>query len=129
MPASIAAALAVVLLLGGCGGRLGGAEGGFLGFGRSSGPAAQAAAAVPPADPVAAFAAQSRPGVTGRVTLPDGQPASVRLVRAYISAGGRECREVAVGSGMTERSQLVCMTETGWAPARPLLRGGGVGRP
>lgn len=118
--------LLAAILLSGCAGGLG------LGsLGASGGSAAQAAAAPPmPQDPVAAFAAQARPGAAGRITLADGQPADVRLVRSYAAASGRECREVLVGAGMAERSQLVCATEAGsWAPARPLLRGGGTARP
>lgn len=82
-----------------------------------------------PQDPVAAFAAQSQPGAQGRVTLANGQPVAVRLVRGYAAASGRECREVLVSSGSVERSQLICTTEDGsWAAARPLLRGGGTPR-
>jgi hypothetical protein len=119
--------LAALLALGACAN-----GGGGLGFGsRSAAPAATSTAA-PAAitDPVAAFAAQSRPGAQGTVTLAGGQSASVRLVRAYQAASGRECREVLVGSGMAERAQLVCATEGGgWAPSRPLLRGGAAGQP
>lgn len=92
--------------------------------------AAQAAAAAVPADPVIAFAATARPGAESRVVLPDGRPASVRLLRSYHAASGRECREVVVGGGTTQRTQLVCQAEGGtWAAARPLLRGGGATRP
>jgi len=50
----------------------------------------------------------------------------MRLLRAYHAASGRECREVLVGAGFEERSSLVCRAEDGaWAPARPLLQGGG----
>jgi hypothetical protein len=80
-------------------------------------------------DPVVAFAAQAQPGSADRVVLAGGQASNVRVTRAYISANGRECREVAVGSGMTERQRLVCATEAGWAEVRPLLRGGGTARP
>ena len=79
--------------------------------------------------PSAAFAAQARPGVGGRVVLADGRPAAVRVLRSYQAASGRECREVLVGTGTAQRTQLVCMGENGsWAVARPLLRGAATGR-
>jgi hypothetical protein len=91
---------------------------------------AQATAPAPTRDPIAAFAAQAEPGAAQNVTMSDGRAATVRLVRAYYAASGRPCREVLVGAGMTQRSQVVCQGEDGaWAPARPLLRGGGVARP
>jgi hypothetical protein len=115
--------LALLLLLGACG---------SMPFGARN--AAAPAASAPPGtvvgnDPVVAFAAQAQPGSSDRIVLAGGQPASVRVTRAYISANGRECREVAVGSGMSERQRLVCATEAGWAEVRPLLRGGGTARP
>jgi hypothetical protein len=79
-----------------------------------------------PQDPLAAFAAQATPGAQARVTLADGQPATVRLARSYYAASGRECREVLVGTGTGQRAQVVCQDPAGgWAVARPLLRGGG----
>jgi hypothetical protein len=54
----------------------------------------------------------------------------VRLLRSYHAASGRECREVLVGAGAAARTELVCQAEGGsWSAARPLLRGGGTGRP
>ena len=89
-------------------------------------PAAPAA----PADPIAAFAASARPGAESRIVLANGQSASVRMLRSYTAASGRECREVLVGTGSTQRTQLVCQAEAGgWVAARPLLRGGVAGRP
>jgi len=82
-----------------------------------------------PADPIAAFAAGAMPGAQSRIVLSDGQPANVRLVRRYHAASGRECREVLVGAGMSQRAQLVCQGESGWASARPLLPGAAAGRP
>ena len=112
------AAMAGLLLLGACAGGP---------FGQAGLPAAEPAPV--PADPIADFAAQSAPGATGSVRLAGGQPASVRLVRSYYAASGRECREVAVGSGMAQRSQLVCKAEgESWVASRPLLRGGAVQR-
>jgi hypothetical protein len=106
-------ALLAMLLLAGCAG--GSAE-----------PATQPAAAPVVQDPLAAFAAQASPGTRARVTLVNGQPATVQMVRSYAAASGRECREVLVGSGMAQREQLVCRTEAGsWESSRPLLRGAG----
>jgi hypothetical protein len=108
---------AVLLLLAGC------AAGGTGGPGEAASPPPL------PADPLAAFAAQAVPGTASRIVLADGRPATVRVGRAYIAASGRECREVLVGTGTAERAQLVCQGEGGaWAQARPLLRGGGIGR-
>lgn len=76
-------------------------------------------AAAAPGDSLAAFAARSTPGATGVV---DGQPA--RLARSYTSAGGRECREVVLGSGMGQRAVVACREADGsFASVRPLLRG------
>lgn len=91
--------------------------------------AEQAGAAVAPppaADPVSAFAATASPGSETLAALPGGGQARLRLLRAYNAASGRECREVLVGAGLDERSRLVCRGDDGaWAPARPLLSGGG----
>lgn len=82
------------------------------------GPAAVPAVAQPE-DPLALFAASARPGQPGSV---QGQPA--RLVRVYNAASGRECREVLLGSGATERTAVACRTQEGsFVAARPLLRG------
>jgi len=90
-----------------------------------------APAAGPPAsvDPLVVWAGRAQPGATDRLTLANGQMAQVRMVRAYNAASGRECRELLVGSGMVERSRLVCAVPGGWVEARPLLRGGGAPRP
>jgi hypothetical protein len=88
-------------------------------------PAAPAVAAAP-ADPVAAFAATAVPGSETVAALPDtGGNARLRLLRSYNAASGRECREVLIGTGVSERTRLVCRREDGaWAAARPLLSGG-----
>ncbi len=80
-------------------------------------------AAVPavarPDDPLAAFAATATPGRPGSV---QGQPA--RLVRSYNAASGRECREILLGTGVTERTAVACRGVDGsFVSARPLLRG------
>ena len=84
-------------------------------------------AASPPssADPVVAFAASAAPGAETVAVVPEaGGSARLRLLRSYAAASGRECREVLIGSGFAERTRLVCRDESGWGPARPLLRGG-----
>jgi common-antigen outer membrane protein len=86
------------------------------------------AAATPlPSDPVAAFAASASPGSETVAVLPEtGGSARLRLLRSYAAASGRECREVLIGTGVAERTRLVCRDEGGsWTAARPLLRGGG----
>ncbi len=83
-------------------------------------------AAMPAPDPLAAFVATAAPGTEARLPLPgSGQSARVRLLRAYHAASGRECREVLIGSGLDERSSLVCRENGAWAAVRPLLRGSG----
>lgn len=77
------------------------------------------------ADPVVAFAASASPGAERVVALPEaGGSARLRLLRSYNAASGRECREVLIGTGLAERTRLVCRDEGGWTAARPLLRGG-----
>ena len=85
-----------------------------------------AVAAASPSDPVAAFAAAAAPGSETTAVLPEtGGSARLRLLRAYNAASGRECREVLIGAGVSERTRIVCRREDGaWAAARPLLSGG-----
>ena len=107
-----------VALLAGC------ANGGLgVPFGRGAAPAPVAVGPVS-SDPVVTFVANARPGETGRVVLPDGRPAEVRLLRAYAAASGRECREAVVAQGQEETPRLICGEGRSWAEARPLLRGG-----
>jgi hypothetical protein len=96
------------------------------GLGSRAAPAAGAAGST---DPLVVWAGRAQPGAMERVALANGQTAQVRMVRAYNAASGRECRELLVGSGMVERSRLVCAVPGGWVEARPLLRGGGAARP
>jgi hypothetical protein len=102
-----------------------GCAGAFRG-GNTAQPAASTALAAP-SDPVAAFAAAAAPGSETVAFVPEaGGSARLRLLRAYIAASGRECREVLIGSGLAERTRLVCRNEGGgWDRARPLLSGGG----
>jgi len=93
-------------------------------------PTARIAEVPQPLDPVVAFAAAARPGSESVIALQDsGSSARVRLLRAYHAASGRECREVLIGTGLDERSRVVCNADGQWADARPLLRGGGMQRP
>lgn len=115
-------ALSALLVMAGCA-SVGGA-------GMAGGPPAAPGVAAASTDPVVLFAGRAAPGAQERVVMADGQTAQVRLVRSYNAASGRECRQLLVGSGMVERPRLVCATGNGgWAEARPLLRGGGAGRP
>jgi len=83
-----------------------------------------------PGDALGLFAARAAAGQRETVLLPDsGRTASVRLARVYQSAAGRECKELLVGGGNEGRNVLYCQDpQLGWVPARPLLRGGAVGR-
>lgn len=120
-----AAALAMLAGVGACAG--GGPS--WFNRGAATQPAASNPNALASNDPVVVFAASAQPGAGNRITLANGQAATVRLVRSYHSANGRECREVLVGSGMADRQRLVCATENGWAERPALLRGGGAPRP
>jgi hypothetical protein len=127
-PARILRAACALGLAAGLGACAGGGPSWF-GRGAATAPAVSNPNVVASSDPVVVFAASAQPGAGNRVTLPNGQAATVRLVRSYHSANGRECREVLVGGGIAERQRLVCATENGWAEVRPLLRGGGAARP
>jgi hypothetical protein len=77
-----------------------------------------------PSDPVSLFAASAVPGQDG-VVMENGVPVRARLVRSYQAASGRECREVVLGSGISERARIACrQTDGSFTEARPLLRGG-----
>jgi len=117
--AGLAVAIAVLMGLAGC---------------AELAPGAAPVAAVPaaPMDPLAAFVASSPPGARGMVVLADGSRVPARVMRGYVSANGRECREVMLGSGGGERSSLICQGDEAaggaWVVARPLLNsayGGG----
>ncbi|MDJ0389785.1 hypothetical protein QMO56_16860 [Roseomonas sp. E05] len=121
----LAGLLLLASLLAGCGSlpRLGGT-------GSEASPSTAALPPARPADPLAAFAAQAQPGQQAVLApTPGAAPVPVRLVRDYFAASGHPCRELAVGTGTAPRAALYCGEPTGWAAARPLLRGGAVGRP
>ena len=103
----------------------GGCANPFATGGEPARPIDSAAAPLSPADPVVAFAASASPGAETVAVLPEtGGSARLRLLRSYAAASGRECREVLIGTGLAERTRLVCRDDGGWTPARPLLRGG-----
>ena len=83
------------------------------------------AAAPPPGrilDPIAAFAADPPPSGQGQVFLPErNEPVTLRFVRQYSAASGRECREVRVAERSGETARLFCRAGVGWIEARPLL--------
>lgn len=100
-----------------------------FGTGREPIPPAQASLPPPrPEDPLAAFAATAREGQQAMLPpAPGAPPALVRVARSYFAGSGRTCRELAMSGG---RAALYCEDATsGWAAARPLLRGGAVARP
>ncbi len=76
-------------------------------------------------DPLSQFAMASGPGTEGQVVLANGVSERARVLRAYSAASGRECREVLLGQGGGERSELICGNANGFQVARPLLRSGG----
>jgi 17 kDa common-antigen outer membrane protein len=88
--------------------------------GASLGAAPVPAVAVPRgADALADFVATAQPGSVGTV---NGERA--RLNRAYNAASGRECREVILGFGNSERSAVACRDASGnFVSSQPLLRG------
>jgi hypothetical protein len=73
-------------------------------------------------DPVAAFAADPPPNGQGQIFLPErNEPVTLRFVRQYSAASGRECREVRVAQRSGETVHLFCRAGPGWIEARPLL--------
>ena len=81
--------------------------------------------AAPPArilDPIAAFAAEPPAGGQAQVFLADrNETATLRLVRQYAAASGRECREVRVTQRAGDNLRLYCRAGAGWIEARPLI--------
>lgn len=70
-------------------------------------------------DPLAQFAATATPGSVGTV-----QGERARFARAYNAASGRECREVILGFGNSERIAVACRDASGnFVSSQPLLRG------
>ncbi|HYZ33275.1 MAG TPA: hypothetical protein VE684_13480, partial [Crenalkalicoccus sp.] len=82
-------------------------------------PAPATASAPPPAAPAPAPIA----GAETLVTTEDGRQLPARLLRSYFAASGRECREVLLGSGLEERSSVICAQDGAWVVSPPLLGG------
>jgi hypothetical protein len=73
-------------------------------------------------DPIAAFAADPPPSGQGQVFLPErNEPVTLRFVRQYSAASGRECREVRVTQRGGDNQRLYCRAGAGWIEARPLI--------
>ncbi|WP_165943425.1 DVU3141 family protein [Roseicella aquatilis] len=85
------------------------------------------AAAPQPGDALGEFLAGARQGQEAVVPLPGGGTGPVRVMRAYVAASGRECREVLIGGA--GRASLLCQADGQWVTARPLLQGGSMARP
>lgn len=103
----------ISLMLAGCGG-----PGGFS----SAGEGAASAAPRPILDPVAAFAADPPTAAQAQVFLADrNETVTLRLVRQYAAASGRECREVRVSQRSEDSLRLYCRADSGWIEARPLI--------
>jgi len=73
-------------------------------------------------DPIAAFAADPPPSGQGQVFLPErNEVVTLRFVRQYSAASGRECREVRVAQRGGDNQRLYCRAGAGWIEARPLI--------
>jgi len=79
----------------------------------------------PPApilDPIAAFAADPPAAAQAQVFLADrNETVTLRMVRQYSAASGRECREVRVSQRGGDKLRLFCRAGPGWIEARPLV--------
>lgn len=103
----------IPLLLAGCGGPVG------LG---GAGDGVASAVPRPILDPVAAFAADPPTAAQAQVFLADrNETVTLRLVRQYAAASGRECREVKVSQRSEDSLRLYCRAGAGWIEARPLI--------
>ena len=82
-------------------------------------------AAAPPnriLDPIAAFAAEPPGNGQALVFLADrNEIVTLRFVRQYAAASGRECREVRVTQRGGDNQRLYCRAGAGWIEARPLI--------
>lgn len=82
-------------------------------------------AAAPPnriLDPIAAFAAEPPGNGQAQVFLADrNEIVTLRFVRQYAAASGRECREVRVTQRGGDNQRLYCRAGAGWIEARPLI--------
>ena len=105
-------ALLALLLMAGCGS-----------LGETSG--AANSSPTPPnriLDPIAAFAADPPGNGQAQVFLADrNETVTLRFVRQYAAASGRECREVRVTQRGGDNQRLFCRAGAGWIEARPLI--------
>ena len=100
------------LLLAGCGGTSG------LGGTGEVAPLAPR----PILDPIAAFAADPPNNAQAQVFLAErNETVTLRIMRQYAAASGRECREVRVTQRGGDSLRLFCRAGTGWIEARPLI--------
>jgi hypothetical protein len=73
-------------------------------------------------DPIAAFAADPPTEAQAQVFLADrNETVTLRMVRQYAAASGRECREVRVTQRGGDNLRLYCRAGAGWIEARPLI--------
>lgn len=73
-------------------------------------------------DPIAAFAAEPTVNGQAQVFMADrNETVTLRLVRQYAAASGRECREVKVTQRAGDSQRLYCRAGAGWIEARPLI--------
>jgi hypothetical protein len=76
-------------------------------------------------DVVANFATQANAGDEAQVILADGRTATLRMVRQYFAASGRDCREVLMRTGSAQNLRLACKADDGAWMTTPSLMGGG----
>lgn len=80
------------------------------------------ASPLPILDPVVAFVADPPAQAQAQVFLAgSNEPATLRIVRQYSAASGRECREVRVTQRGGDNLRLFCRAGAGWIEARPLI--------
>jgi hypothetical protein len=73
-------------------------------------------------DPIASFAADPPTEAQAQLFLADrNETVTLRMVRQYAAASGRECREVRVSQRGGDSLRLFCRAGAGWIEARPLI--------
>ena len=76
-------------------------------------------------DVVANFVTQANTRDEAQVVLADGRTATLRMVRQYFAASGRDCREVLMRTGSAQNLRLACKADDGTWVSTPSLLGGG----
>lgn len=76
-------------------------------------------------DVVANFVRQANTKDEAQVLLADGRTATLRMVRQYFAASGRDCREVLMRTGSAQNLRLACKADDGTWVSTPSLLGGG----